>query len=172
MVATDLCHPPDHAAAQTLAAILGCDQDLQRTEHVRLGCALRKPRFDNGVDTSVREVRDDPVPRCRNRVAPAHDLIALVVPHVEEELRVLGDHPAEEAIKDLVVVHELGPDLLLEAGDMGLLAGPLGTCRKVQRHVGAEPRISELTSPPRRGYRPTQATLRNARPSWCCTTDG
>ena len=77
-------------------------------------------------------------------MAPGDDLLALVVPCVEEVLRVLVDHPAEKAIEDLVVVHELGPNLLLEAGDMGLLAGPLGTRRKVQRHGSAESRSSDL----------------------------
>jgi hypothetical protein len=49
---------------------------------------------------------------------------------------VLGDDSAEKAIEDGVVVHELGPDALLKAGDVGLLAGSLGTRRKVQRHGG------------------------------------
>jgi hypothetical protein len=86
---------------------------------------------------SVREGRDDSVPRGGYRVARAHDLVALVVPRIEEELRILGNDAPEEAIEDGIVVHDVGPNLRLGAGDMGLSACPFGTRRKMQRHVSA-----------------------------------
>ena len=113
VVAPDLGHPFDHAAAEALAATLRGDQDLQRTEDVRRRrvprrTSLLQPRRCLRRGGSRRLRSTPPGSRC-----PAHDLLALVVPRVEVELGVLGDHPVEEAFDDRVVVQELGPDPLL-----------------------------------------------------------
>ena len=64
------------------------------------------------------------------------------------ELGVVGDHASEEALEDGIVVHELGPNPRSEAGYMWEPAGPLGTRRKLERHVKAEPRSPDWTLPP------------------------
>ena len=79
----------------------------QRT--VGAGGSFREPRLDHCVESPVGKTRSVSVPRGGDRVPDADDLLALVVPGVEQELRVLGDHAPEEPLQDGVVVHELGP---------------------------------------------------------------
>ena len=146
VVATDLGHPPDHATAETLAPALGRDQDLQRTERGRLRSSLCEARFDDGVEASVGQARSLSVPPRGNRHPRTDDLLALVIPGVELKLGVFGNHTAEEAFENWVVVQELGPDRPLpEAGRVWEVAGPLGTRRKVERHVKEEPRTRDWT---------------------------
>jgi len=143
VVAPDLAHPLDHPAAEGLAAVFGRDQDLECTQDGRLGSALREPGFDDGVDPPVGEACDVSVPCCGDRVAPAYDLLSLVVPRVEVELGVFGDHTVEEAIEDRAVVHELWPDPLLKAGYVREPAGPLGTRRELERQAAPSLRADE-----------------------------
>jgi hypothetical protein len=69
-------------------------------------------------------------------VPDADDLLALVVPGVEEELRVLGDHAPEQSLQDGPFVHERRKVRIwsLKALRVRELAGPLGTRRKMERH--------------------------------------
>jgi hypothetical protein len=90
----------------------------------------------HSVDASVGEAPDVSVPGRWDGVAATDDLLALVVPDVEVELGVFADHAVEEAIEEGVVVHELGPEPRPEAGCMWEPAGPLGTRRELERHVG------------------------------------
>ena len=54
-----------------------------------------------------REASHVSVPRRGDRVPDADDLLALVVPGVEQELGVLGDHALEQSFEDgPLVVHE------------------------------------------------------------------
>src|SRR5262249_55389646 len=109
---------------------------LQRGEHVRGRRTFREPRLDDGVDSSVGQARGVSVPRCGHRHSHADDLLPLVVPRVELELGVLGDHAAEEAFENGVVVEELGPHRTLgEARRVWEVAGLLGTSRKQERHL-------------------------------------
>ena len=146
----DLAHSLDHPAAETLAAVVGSDQDLQRAEDGRRRRSFGEPGFDDGVDSPVGQARDVSVPRCWDRVPHADDLLALVVPGVELELGELVDHAAEEAIQDRVVVHELGPGAV-EPGCVGLASGPLGAGRELERHV--RPSVAEARLPGRRALR-------------------
>ncbi|MGB7807015.1 MAG: hypothetical protein WBM72_15590 [Actinomycetota bacterium] len=67
----------------------------------------------------------------------ADDLPALVVPGVEKELRVLGDHAPEQALQDGPLVHErrIRSRKTVRVREF---AGPLGTRRKMERHVKAK----------------------------------
>jgi len=131
VVATDLGHPSDHATAETLAPALGRDQDLQRAERGRLPSSLCEARFDNAVEASVGQARSLSVSPRGNRDPPTDDFLALVVPGVELKLGVFGDHTAEEAFENWVVVQELEPDRPLpEAGRVWEVAGPLGRVGK------------------------------------------
>jgi hypothetical protein len=89
----DLAHPLDHAPAQPLATMFGADHDLERTENARRRSSLREPGFEDCVDAAVGEARLVSIPCCGNRVPTADDLLTLVVPEVEAELGVLGNHP-------------------------------------------------------------------------------
>jgi len=136
VVATDLGHPPDHPTAEPLGAPLRCDQDLLRAEHIRARSTLREPRFDDGIESSVRQARGVSVPPGGNRVPHTDGLLALVVPRVELKLGVLADHAFEEAFENGRVVQELGPEPLLETGCVWEPpAGPLGTRGKLERHL-------------------------------------
>jgi hypothetical protein len=81
-----------------LAAILGSDQDLQRAEDGRRRCSLGEPRFEHCVETPVGKARSVSVPGRGNRVPDADDLLALVVPGVEKEVRVLSKHAPEQSL--------------------------------------------------------------------------
>ena len=99
VLAADLGHSLDHAAAQALAAEVGRDQDLQRAEDGRRRRSFGEGGFDDGVDSAVGQARDVSVPARGDRVPHADDLLALVVPGVELELGVLLDHAAEEPFR-------------------------------------------------------------------------
>ena len=87
------------------------------------------------------EARSLSVPPRRHRHSHTDDFLALAIPGVELKLGVFGDHPPEETFENWVVVEELGPERPLpEAGRVWEVAGPLGTRRKVERHVKGEPR--------------------------------
>ncbi|HUK96749.1 MAG TPA: hypothetical protein VLV46_03765 [Gaiellaceae bacterium] len=146
MVAADLGHALDHAAAEVPAPVLRGDQDLHRTQDGRLRSALGEPGFDNGVEAPVGKARHVSVPRGGNGVAHADDFLPLVVPGVEVKLGVVGDHAVEEPIENGIVVHELGPHLRAEPGDVRERAGPLGTSGKLERHLGSEPRTPRGTN--------------------------
>src|SRR5829696_8725517 len=103
---------------------------------VRFGARSGEARFDDGVESSIGQAHIVSVPRRGNRHPHTDDFLPLVVPRVEPKLGVFGDHAAEEALQDGVVVHELGPGPLPEAGCVGEVAGPLGTSWKLQRHLG------------------------------------
>src|SRR5207244_10658094 len=95
------------------------------------------------------QARSLSVPPRGNRHPPTDDFLALVIPGVELKLGVFGNHTAEEAFENRVVVQELGPDRPLpEAGRVWEVAGPLGTRRKAERHVKGEPRTPDSTLPP------------------------
>jgi hypothetical protein len=150
MVAADLGHPLDHAAAQALAAVVGSDEDLERAEDGRSRRLLCESGLDDSVDSSVGQARHVSVPRSGDRVPDPDDLVSLLVPRVELELGEVADHPAEELVQDRVVVHELGPRAL-QAGCVWLASGELGARREAKRHLS---RSSAAARPPaRRGPR-------------------
>ena len=65
------------------------------------------------------------------------------------ELGVFADHAVEEAFENGVVVQELGPDSLPEAGCVWEPPGLLGTSRKLERHLRRS--VSEARPPARQG---------------------
>jgi hypothetical protein len=95
----DFSHSSDHAAAEPLATTLGCNQDLQRAEHVRRRSIVREASLDDCVHSSVRQTLDLAVPRRGNRVPSTDDLLELIVPDIKLKLGVLGDHPVEESLE-------------------------------------------------------------------------
>jgi hypothetical protein len=132
--AADLAHPLDHAAAEALAATLRSDRDSQRAEDGGRGRSLREQRLEHRVESPVRKTPSVSVPRRGNRVPDADDLLALVVPGVEKELRVLGDHAPEQSLQDGPLVHECWVRSR-KALRVRQFAGPLGTRREVESHV-------------------------------------
>src|SRR5262249_11180551 len=104
-------------------------------EDVRPRSSFRESGFEDSVDTAVRQAGVVSVPRRGTRVAPADNLLALVVPEVEAELGVLGDHTLQEAGRTGRVVHELGPTLSPEPLCMWLMARPLRARREAKRHL-------------------------------------
>ena len=105
----------------------GAIKILQRAERRRLRSSLYEARFDDGVEASVGQARSVSVPPRGNRHPRTDDFLALVVPDVELKLGVFGNHTAEEAFKNWVVVQKLGPDRPLpEAGRVWEVSGPLG----------------------------------------------
>jgi hypothetical protein len=80
-------------------------------------------------------------------VPDADDLLALVVPGVEKELGALGYDAPEQSLQDGPLVHERRVRSR-KALRVRKFAGPLGTRRKMERHVKAEPRRPDLTLPP------------------------
>jgi hypothetical protein len=117
----------------------------QRAEDGRRRRFPGEARLEHRVESPVGKTRCVSVPRCGNRVPDADDLLALVVPGVEKELRVLGDHAPEQPLQDGPFVHERGKVRIrsLKALRVRGLAGPLGTRRKMERHVKAEPRTPD-----------------------------
>jgi hypothetical protein len=150
VVATDLGHPLDHAAAEALAAILGSDRDPQRAEDGRRRRFRGESRLDHRVESPVGKSRYVSIPRRGDRVSDADDLLALVVPGVEEELRVLGDHAPEQALQDGPLVHERrqrrgGSPKAVRVREF---AGPLGAGREMERHVKAKRCTPDLDMSP------------------------
>jgi hypothetical protein len=133
VVPPDLGHPLDHAAAEPLATALGGDRDSQRAEDCRRRRLRGESRFEHRVE-SLGKTRGVSVPCCGNRVPDADDLLALVVPGVEKELRVLGDHAPEQPLQDGPLVHERRVRSPKALG-VREFAGPLGTRREVESHV-------------------------------------
>jgi hypothetical protein len=68
-------------------------------------------------------------------VPDADDLLPLVVPGVEEELRVLGDHAPEQSLQYVAFVQERRIRRRKKAGRVREFAGPLDTGGEVERHV-------------------------------------
>src|SRR5262249_9691853 len=140
------------------------DQDLQCAEHGRLRSPLREARFDDGVESSVGKAGRVAVPPGGNRHPHSNNLLALVVPGVELELGVVGDHAAQEAFENRVVVEDLGPVRpLTDARRVWEPAGPLGSGRKLQRH------LSRSVSYARGTYRPPVAS---SYPNGCVSANG
>ena len=112
VLAPELVHPLDHLPAEPLSPATRGDHDLERAEDVGGGPAVDEARFKRRVDPAVGEAVDVSVPRDGNGVALADDLVPLVVPGVELELRSFTDQASEQPVEDRVVIHELGPDVL------------------------------------------------------------
>jgi len=163
----DLGHPLDHAAAEAPPATLGSDRDSQRAEDGRRRRFWGESRLDHRVESPVGKTRCVSVPRCGNRVPDADDLLALVIPGVEKELRVLGNHAPEQSLQDGPLVHERRVRSR-KALRVREFAGPLGTRREVESHVRRS--VARPTRPchqPRVLRQPAQGSFPNTGPAEC-----
>jgi hypothetical protein len=91
--------------------------------------------LDHRVEATVGKTLCISVPRCGNSMPDADDLVALIVPRVEEELRVLGDHAPPQSLQDGALVDER-EIRSRKAVRVREFAGSLGTRREVESHVG------------------------------------
>src|SRR4051794_3063038 len=104
----------------------------QRT--VGVGGFRTEARLDYRVE-SVGKIRCVSVPGRGNRVPGSDDLLALVVPGVEKELRIVGDHAPEQSLQHIPFVQECRVRSRKKAGRVRELARPLGTGGEVESHV-------------------------------------
>ena len=105
-----------------------------RSEPARRARCRCRSRLEHRVESPLGKTRSVSVPRCGNRVPDPDDLLALVVPGVEKELRVLGDHAPEQSLQDGPLVDERRVRSR-KALRVREFAGPLGTRRKIESHV-------------------------------------